>query len=255
MQIEDYQYLHELEDRFWWFAGMRTISAALLDQYYAANCDRTILDAGCGTGANLIWLRRYARDGNVYGIDLSAQALQLCRQKGPKQLVQASVTDLPFGDSSFDLVTSFDVLAQLPTSGVDAEAMREMHRVLRPGGIAFIRTAAYEWLRSEHDLALGTQKRYQLSELASRLEQSGFSVLRATYANSLLLPAIAFQRLVLKRVRLAPRGSDVKPLPRWLAPLDTFMRLILQAEAKWLQVRHFALPTGVSAICVVRKPD
>ena len=254
MQIEDYQYLHELEDRFWWFAGMRTITAALLDHYCTANRDRTILDAGCGTGANLIWLKRYAREGEVYGIDVSGEALQFCRHRGPKKLVQASVTHLPFGESSFDLVTSFDVLVQLPASGPDEQAMREMYRVLRPGGIAFVRAAAYEWLRSGHDTALGTQKRYRLSELAARLEQSGFTVLRATYGNSLLLPAIAFRRLVLKRVHLADRGSDVKPLPPWLAPLDTFMRLILQAEAKWLQMMHIGLPAGVSAICVVRKP-
>jgi len=254
MQAEDFNYLYELEGRFWWFAGMRTIAGALLDDYCSPTSDRIILDAGCGTGGNLLWLRRYAGDGEIYGIDLSGQALQFCRQRGSEPVVQASVTDLPFDHSSFDLVTSFDVLAQLPPEA-NTKAMSEMYRVLRPGGVGFIRTAAYEWLRSGHDDALGTQKRYGLAELSSRLERNGFTVLRATYANSLLLPAVAFRRLVLKRARLADSGSDVKPLPRWLGPLNTTMRVMLQAEAAWLRTMHLNLAAGVSAICVVRKPD
>jgi SAM-dependent methyltransferase len=255
MQTEDYQYMYELEDHFWWFAGMRTIAGALLDQYCGANCNRKILDAGCGTGSNLLWLQRYAGDGGIYGIDISSQALQMSQQRGPDRLVQASVTDLPFDDSSFDLVTSFDVLVQLPGSGADAQALREMYRVLRPGGIGFVRAAAYEWLRSGHDETLGTQKRYRLSELSLLLERNGFVVLRATYANSLLLPAVAFRRLVLKRAGLVDRGSDVKPLPPWLGSVNTMMRVILQAEAAWLQTKHLNLPAGVSAICVVKKPN
>ena len=255
MQSEDYEYLYELEDHFWWFSGMRTIAGAVLDQYCRANCDRRILDAGCGTGSNLLWLQRYAGEGQIYGIDLSFQAVQMSRQRGPKHLSQASITDLPFDDSSFDLVTSFDVLVQLPAPGADIKAIREMYRVLRPGGIGFVRAAAFEWLRSGHDKALATHKRYRLSELSSRLERNGFVVLRTTYANSLLLPAVAFRRLVLKRAGLADSGSDVKPLPPWLGPLNTMMRLILQVEAAWLQMMPLNLPAGVSAICVVRKPD
>lgn len=255
MQPEDYNYLYELEDHFWWFSGMRTIAGALLDQYCGANCDRKVLDAGCGTGSNLLWLQRYSGDGKIYGIDISFQALQMSRQRGPERLVHASVTDLPFADSSFDLVTSFDVLVQLPTPGADVEAIREMYRVLRPGGIGFVRAAAFEWLRSGHDQALGTHRRYRLSELSSRLERNGFVVLRKTYANSLLLPATAFRRLVLKRAGLVDSGSDVKPLPPWLKPLNMTMRLILQIEATWLETMPLNLPAGVSAICVVRKPD
>ena len=255
MQTEDYDYLYELEDRFWWFAGMRAITAAVLNQYCPAPCDRTILDAGCGTGANLIWLKRYARDGAIYGMDLSLQALQLCRQRALERLVQASVTDLPFDDSSFDLITSFDVLVQLPTGGAAQQAMREMYRVLKPGGIGFVRAAAYQWLRSGHDEALGTQKRYGLSELSLQLERTGFIVLRATYANSLLLGAVVFRRLVLQRTRLIESGSDVKPLPRWLSPLNTTLRSILHAEAALLGRMNLNLPAGVSAICVVSKPN
>jgi SAM-dependent methyltransferase len=255
MQTEDYEYLYRLEERFWWFAGMRAIAAALLDEFCAPKPERLILDAGCGTGGNLEWLRRYGAAGQIFGIDVSADALQFCRQRGHELVARASVTDLPFGDSIFDLVTSFDVLVQLPGEGADAQAVREMYRVLRPGGVAFVRVAAYEWLRSGHDKALGTQKRYHLPELSNLLQSNGFSVLHATYANSLLLPLAAFRRVVLKRVRLADSGSDVKPLPRWLQAVNSILRGVLQAEASWLKTSRFDLPAGVSAICVVRKPD
>ena len=59
--------------------------------------------------------------------------------------MRASGTALPFADSAFDLLTSFDVLVQLPGEGSDELAMREMFRVLRPGGVAFVRVAAYDF--------------------------------------------------------------------------------------------------------------
>ncbi len=252
MQVEDYEYLYELEEAFWWFAGMRHVTAALLDPFCPPDRDRKILDAGCGTGSNLAWLKRYSGNGAISGLDLSPDALRFCRTRGQRLLAQASVTMLPLATNYFDLVTSFDVLAQV--SGEDgASAAREMFRVLRPGGIAFVRTAAYEWMRSGHDIALASQRRYSLEELQRLLESVGFKVLRATYANSLLLPFAVLRRLVLKRVGLADSGSDVKPLNRGLRWLNGTFRSALNVEARWLAGSH-RLPTGLSAICVVQKP-
>ena len=254
MQTEDYEYLYELEESFWWFAGMRAITRVLLDPVCPMNQDRVILDAGCGTGGNLAWLQRYARNGQVYGIDVSKDALGFCRQRGYQRLACASVTALPFNDDHFDLVTSFDVLVQLPGVGADELAVQEVYRVLRPGGIALVRVAAYEWLRSGHDKALATQRRYALGTLSTLLKQVGFIILRATYANGLLLPLAAFHRLVLKPVGLVHRGSDVKPLAPSLGWLNATLRNVLKAEAQLLRSRQFDLPAGVSAICIVKKP-
>jgi SAM-dependent methyltransferase len=255
MQTEDYESLYALEECFWWFAGMRAITGSLFDPICPSDRARQILDAGCGTGGNLEWLKRYAGDGQVYGIDVSDDALRFCRARGHGNLALASVTSLPFADAHFDLITSFDVLVQLPGARADEQAVREMYRVLRPGGIAFVRAAAYEWLRSGHDEALRTQRRYRLGTLSTLLERVGFRVLRATYANGLLLPFAAFRRLILKRVGLADSGSDVKPLAPGLGWLNATLRGVLQAEARWLQMQRFDLPVGLSAICIVKKPD
>lgn len=253
MQTEDYQYLYDLEGSFWWFAGMREVSAALLDPICLPGRDRFILDAGCGTGGNLEWLERYAGTGKVSGIDFSGDALKFCRARAHRMLAHASVTALPFTDAAFDLVTSFDVLPQLPASGADEGALGEMARVLKPGGIIFVRAAAYEWMRSGHDQALQTYQRYQLGTLRERIERAGFRILRTTYANSLLLPMIVTRRLLLKPLGLVDHGSDVKPLGAQLQWLNNFMKGALMQEAQWLQKPSFQLAAGLSAICIAEK--
>ena len=193
-------------------------------------------------------------NGKVIGIDLSPEALDFCHERGLKNVARASVTDLPFPDSAFDLVTSFDVLGQLRGEDTDILAMREMYRVLRPGGIAFVRVAAYEWLRSGHDKALDTQRRYFLSDVVEKMGQTGFRVRRATYANSLLLPVAIFRRLILKRIGLADEGSDVKPLPQSLRWLNRVLTGVLTSEAVLLKHARIKLTAGLSAICVAEKP-
>jgi ubiquinone/menaquinone biosynthesis C-methylase UbiE len=253
MDADEFRHLHALEEQFWWFAGMRAITAALLDPLCPPVPRRTVLDAGCGTGVNLAWLKRYAAGGHVVGIDLAVDALGFCRSRGERSLARASVTSLPFPDAAFDLITSFDVLVQLPDRAANQEAVREMYRVLRPGGLAFVRAAAYERLRSTHDEMLGTHRRYTLDELTGEMEQTGFEILRATYANAVLLPLVVIWRLGLKRIGLAPRGSDVRPLPRALRWTNPVLQAALEGEAHWLR-RRKALPAGLSAVCVARKP-
>jgi SAM-dependent methyltransferase len=254
MQAEDYAYLYALEEHFWWFVGMREITAILLDPICQPTRDRLILDAGCGTGGNLDWLARYARNGKVVGIDLTSEALKFCRERAHKHLAQASVIDLPFPDSLFDLITSLDVLVQLPGEKADERAMREMYRVLRPDGIAFVRVAAYEWMRSGHDEALGTQRRYHVGELLAGMQSAGFRILRTTYANTLLFPLAALRRLVLKRIGVADRGSDVKPLPPTLQWLNRALLEVLRSEGRLLKHPGVRLRAGLSVMCVAQKP-
>jgi ubiquinone/menaquinone biosynthesis C-methylase UbiE len=253
MRETDYKDLYALEEDFWWFVGMRDITASLLDPLCPPSKKNLILDAGCGTGVMLSWLERYTCGEKVFGADLVKDALDFCRQRGHRNLVQASVTHLPFADRTFDLVTSFDVLVQLPGEDSDELAIREMYRVLRPQGIAFVRAAAYRWMHSGHDRALSTQRRYGLHELTKKMERSGFYILRSTYANSLLFPFAAVRRLLLKPIGLADKGSDVKPLSRALQPLNRAFISILRKEARILQNPQAKIPAGLSAICLAKK--
>ena len=250
MKTQDYAYLYELEENFWWFVGMREISQRLLDRVCAKGTRRRALDAGCGTGAMLSWLSQYTGGGSVVGIDLSQTALEFCQARDQRELTQGSIAELPFADSTFDLVTSFDVFQHVLDKG-DVRAIAEIYRVLRPGGFAFVRVSAYEWLRSGHDEALAVQRRYTLGELSDEMRGAGFSIRRATYANTLLLPVAAIKRLALSRIGSRNAESEVKPWPKSLQWLNGLLSLPLKLEAEVL--RKMDLPFGVSAICIGEK--
>jgi ubiquinone/menaquinone biosynthesis C-methylase UbiE len=87
-----------------------------------------VLEAGCGTG--LILRRLVPHSALAVGFDLSGGMLRSAAARGLR-VVQASVTDVPFADASFDVVCSFKVLAHVQKIDV---ALAELGRVLRPGG-------------------------------------------------------------------------------------------------------------------------
>ncbi|MBI3303764.1 MAG: class I SAM-dependent methyltransferase [Deltaproteobacteria bacterium] len=254
MTEEDHRLLYELEEGYWWFIGMRAITAALLDPHCAPAGSLDLLDAGCGTGIMLSWLTRYSRVKPVVGIDFSRHGLRFCRQRGHSLLALASVTGLPFATNRFDLITCFDVLCQLPTTDAsDIEALHELHRILKPQGLLYLRVPAYKWLRSSHDTALHTYHRYTLREIVTKLQRVGFTVERATYANTLPF-LLALVRRLLKKAGIGRAGSDVTPFPAWLRWLNGVLLSLLLREARYLSRHGTRFSFGLSAICLARKP-
>jgi SAM-dependent methyltransferase len=246
MREDEYRAMYDLEDRLWWYVGMRAITAALLDREMAGRTGVRLLDVGCGTGYALNWLRgRYAVEC-AYGVDLSPHAATLWRLSNLDTVALASADCLPFSADAFDLVTCFDVIYQLD----DASARRaagELYRVLKPGGLLFIREPAYEWMRGGHDVAVATRHRYTRGELRRLLQAAGFETRRTTYANSLLFWAAVPHRLL---SRLKGSGeSDVKPTSPWM---NRFFGGALAVESK--VVRRMTFPFGLSVIVVARKP-
>src|SRR5688500_797415 len=191
--------MYRVEDTLWWYVGMRRIAEALLDGRLQPGL--RILDAGAGTGGNLRWLGRF---GVAFGIDLAEEATRFCRERQLSTVARASVTNLPYPDSTFDLVTSFDVIYHLGVAD-DVAALREASRVLKPGGTLLVRVPALDVLRSEHDAAVHTRQRYTVGELARKVESAGLTVQRASYANTVLFPLAAAARLAARA-----RGGSTK---------------------------------------------
>ena len=158
-------------DHFW-FRGFRRFVTPLLDRAAAGRQDLLILDCGCGTGHNLQLLRRA---GRAFGIDITFSGLKYAVSRGDRQVAQASAAHLPFADGRFDLVTSFDVIYSLPDD-VEGAAVREMWRVLKPGGCLLLNVAAMPILHGSHSILSNEVRRYSKRGLRKRLESAGFRI-------------------------------------------------------------------------------
>jgi SAM-dependent methyltransferase len=245
MQTADFEDLYNLEESFWWFVAMRHITDTVLASDLKRPLD--ILDAGCGTGYNI---QHYEKLGHrVFSFDVSEDALAGVRKRGERKVCQASVTHIPYASDSFDLVTSFEVLDQLELDAA-AEAIRELHRVVKPGGSLYIRLPAFEWMRSSHDEDIATAHRYTRPELREMLRLAGFEIQLISYANMFLFPVVVLKRS-LKKIGIG-RGSDVKPLPSGLGWIDPIFRDILASEANRFGAGR-SLPFGLSVMSYAKK--
>jgi len=171
-QAEHGGFLGDVQLR-WCPEGLLESQAGLLGPVAGA----TVLELGCGAAAGARWLA--AEGARVVGLDLSAgmlrHALDGAKASGvPVPLVQADALALPFADQAFDIVgTAFGAVPFVDDS---AAAMREVYRVLRPGGRLLvlgpnIRYASrVYWDFFDHHLPLSDRS------MAEGLELAGFRV-------------------------------------------------------------------------------
>jgi SAM-dependent methyltransferase len=242
MDPSEYPRMYQAEDTHWWYRGMAAITCALLNRCLPRGGALRILDAGCGTGAAMTtYLARY---GRVWGVDIAAPALQYCRRRGAVRTARASVMRLPFDAETFDLVTSFDVLYEQAVPS-ELTALREIRRVLVPGGRLLLRLPAYSWMRRSHDAAVHTRRRYTRREMESLFRESGFRSEQVSYANMLLLPAALLRKLA---ESLAPPDHPRSDLTFHPGFLNGPLRAILSAEAPW--IARAGLPCGLSVVGV-----
>jgi SAM-dependent methyltransferase len=242
VEPREYEAMFAVEDRHWWYRGVRKEIERAVRRSGAP--PGRWLDAGCGTGGLLAGLAAMAPGT---GVDISPIGLRLARSRGLTRLAQASVSSLPFGNDAFAVITSVDVLAHRQ---VDLpQALREHLRCLRPGGVLILQLPAFEALRGGHDDAVWTTRRYRKGEVAELLRSSGFAVREIFYRNSLLFPLAALRRLLSRRPRAGAPRSDVAPVA---APVNAALSGVLALDAR-LRAAGLRLPFGLSVFCVASR--
>jgi SAM-dependent methyltransferase len=245
MMEHTYPILYQVEQTHWWYVGRRRIIGGFVGDICERIKDRParILDIGCGTGANLLMLSKY---GDAEGIDISDDALAFCRERGLRKVKKGAAEELPYGDGEFDLITALDVVEHLDD---DLAGLKEMRRVLRPGGRLFLFVPTFMFLWGIQDDVSNHRRRYRLPELRRILEQAGFEIERTTYANITFFLPILVVRKIMRLTGLKTESENNVNI----SALNRVFGWVLGAESTVL--RFMNLPFGVSGVCVARRKD
>ena len=240
MEDNEYDRMAEVECDSWWFRARRRILNQAIGRMSLPPNPR-IADIGCGTGGNLPMLSRH---GYVTGVEASPRAATLARDATGLAVLTASAEATGLPDEAFQLVTMFDVLEHLED---ERPALREVTRILAPGGHFLFTVPAFMMLWSGHDEALHHHRRYRRSQLRKLIEDAGLSVDWLSYYNTSLFPPVAALRLARRVFGGGSRSADVG---------QGEGRLSETLEAIFASERHvigrFSLPFGVSLIGVAR---
>jgi SAM-dependent methyltransferase len=233
---------HGAEDRHWWYRGRRKVLDGILAGL-GLPANARILDAGCGSGRNMVELAHF---GTVTGVELSQTSVALARARDVGEVIAGSALEMPFADDSFDLAVTLDVIEHLED---DLAALRELRRVVAPGGALLVTVPAYQWLWSGHDEINHHHRRYTRRSLQRVAQPAGWMQLRTTYFNSLLLP-VAIMLRVLERVNTKTTESS---LDLWVppAPANWLLERPLTLEAAVI-ARGARIPAGLSLLAVFR---
>lgn len=241
--------LFAVEDRHFWFRARNRLIASLARQAVAGlTSGYRVLEVGCGDGNVLRFLESACPDGTVVGMDYFHQGLRYARQRCLCPLVQGDVARPPF-NTLFHLIGIFDVLEHLSD---DVSALRDLCRILHPEGTLLVTVPAHASLWSDFDEASGHCRRYDRSELATKLSQAGFRVQRLTSYMAALYPLMWLRGVLDRTTGTHSIKKTVERDLRVVPVVNELLLFLLMQETHWISSGG-SLPMGTSLVAIAHK--
>lgn len=248
-RFDEYEKMFRLEGQLWWYRILHKRVEAALQHRFGTRRDVRILDAGCGTGGLLDFLRRRGYT-SLRGIDGSADAVAFCQERQlPVALVNLNeLTNFEPG-VQYDAIVCNDVFCYFS----DPDLLRlitQLAQRLKPTGVLISNNNAFGVFRGQHDLAVGSTRRFVRADLERLMTSAGLGIQTATYWSFALSPLILLMRQWQNyQLRSGWRKqdeahSDVYLPPAWLN--ETLYRVV-RTEQKLLP----RTPFGSSLFMIV----
>ncbi len=243
MKSEEYKKLGDIEQQHWFYKGKRAIVRGWIKRFVHLKPTDLWVDVGCGTG---IFVEELSKECRSYGIEPSPEGIELyLRSNRSRNLVAGSILSLPVQSQTVDIATSLDVFEHIKD---DRQAISEIIRVVRKGGLIVIMVPAFQWVMSDWDVALGHYRRYNFRDFDELLRDQPVMVLHKSYINSLMFLPIVCYRLFRKIFRLdkIKRLEDIIPS----AVINQILYYIFVGSAmiKWPR-----MPIGLSVFLILKR--
>ena len=248
MTKEYVQQYARLERTHWWFLIRQKIILQFLKEHLPlkAGENLSILNIGAAAGASSEWLSVF---GKVVSVETEPLFIAFLK-KTNVAVTEASVTNLPFADNSFDLVCAFDVIEHV---GNDEQALKEMTRVCKNDAVLCLTVPACKSLWSRHDLVNGHFRRYNKQgwkTLSSNITH--LTAIDTRYFNSILFIPIWAARKLSNIVR---RNDDLQQSDFTYFKIPGIVNLLLKKifSLELFFMKWFRFPFGVSLIAFLKK--
>lgn len=241
------KHFNRVEKSHWWWQGRRTLIFQLLKN----TPPKKVLDVGCGTGETLSSLRSRYPKAKLNGIDYSPLAVKFAKSRGLKNIRKGDALSLPYADASFDAVLLLDVIEHFEK---DLKLLKEIKRVLKPGGSLIITAPALSFIWSDHDTNQGHFRRYTRHRFRYLSKASGLKLTFLSYFNFFLSPPIIVIRLLGRLPFLKHLNSYDSKLNFDLAakkPLNKLLARIFVTEVRLLKYLNY--PLGISIAARLKK--
>jgi len=246
MEKKEYSRIAKREDFYFWHVGRREILKEALERSLPEDRrNLEILDIGCGPGGNITMLSDF---GRVTGLDNAQEALAFAKTRGFERLLEADATKIPLPSTSFDLISSLDMLEHISD---DEKVISEAFRLLKQGGTFLVTAPAHPWLWSSHDEALHHVRRYTRGEITSKLKKAGFLVVEQSHFVMAAVPMNLLRKLYDKIFSGGKKTIDTYDV-EFSPAVNALLLFILRCEKKLM--RSISLPFGSSLLVVAKKP-
>lgn len=238
---------HNLEKNHFWFKSRRHF---IINWLKNQPKNSKILDIGCSSGLLMEDLsKNNFINSNLYGIDISNEAINHCKNKGFKNTFVMDAQNITL-NKKFDFIIASDCLEHLKN---DEKALKNWSELLEEHGKLLVFVPAFMFLWSYHDVINMHYRRYTKKELELKASNNGFEIEKSGYWNFTLFFPVTIFRIIKNKMNVLFNKKDQQTDLNSVGSFNNVLFQIIKTENKLL--KHITFPLGISTFCILKKSN